>query len=100
MAATKYKPTTSGRRNMVVPSFDEITKFTPEKSLLTVKKNMPAETTTVANRRHRGGGTRKNIIIDFKRYHDQKATVIGIEYDPNTPPTSRFCNMKAARKDI
>ncbi len=86
MAATKYKPTTSGRRNMVVPSFDEITKFTHEKSLLTVKKKHAGRNNhgriTV---RHRGGGTRKKYrIIDFKRdITDQKATVIGIEYDPN-----------------
>lgn len=86
MAATKYKPTTSGRRNMVVPSFDEITKFTPEKSLLKVKKKHAGRNNhgriTV---RHRGGGTRKKYrIIDFKRdITDQKATVIGIEYDPN-----------------
>ena len=40
MAAIKYKPTTPSRRHMSTPSFDEVTKFTPEKSLLTtLKKN-------------------------------------------------------------
>ena len=39
MATIKYKPTSNGRRNMTVPSFEELTKFTPEKSLVkTLKK--------------------------------------------------------------
>ncbi|HHW24037.1 MAG TPA: 50S ribosomal protein L2 [Clostridiales bacterium] len=86
MAAIKYKPTTPGRRNMAVPSFDEITKFTPEKSLLTVKKKKAGRNNTGRiTVRHRGGGNRKKYrIIDFKRdVVGQKATVIGIEYDPN-----------------
>jgi large subunit ribosomal protein L2 len=86
MATYKYKPTTPGRRHMAVPSFDEITKTTPEKSLLTVKKKHAGRNSygriTV---RHRGGGNRKKYrIVDFKRdITDQSATVIGIEYDPN-----------------
>ncbi len=86
MAAIKYKPTTPGRRHMVVPSFDEITKFTPEKSLMAVKKKSAGRNSygriTV---RHRGGGNRKKYrIVDFKRdVTDQTATVIGVEYDPN-----------------
>lgn len=86
MAAFKYKPTTPGRRHMAVPSFDEITKFTPEKSLLTVKKKTAGRNSygriTV---RHRGGGNRKKYrIIDFKRdVTNQTATVVGVEYDPN-----------------
>ena len=71
---------------MVVPSFDEITKFTPEKSLMAVKKKSAGRNSygriTV---RHRGGGNRKKYrIVDFKRdVTDQTATVIGVEYDPN-----------------
>ena len=38
MPTIKYKPTTPARRHMSVPSFDEVTKFTPEKSLLATKK--------------------------------------------------------------
>jgi len=71
---------------MAVPSFDEITKFTPEKSLLTVKKKKAGRNNTGRiTVRHRGGGNRKKYrIIDFKRdVVGQKATVIGIEYDPN-----------------
>lgn len=86
MATYKYKPTTPGRRHMAVPSFDEITKTTPEKSLLTVKKKHAGRNSygriTV---RHRGGGNRKKYrIVDFKRdITNQSATVVGIEYDPN-----------------
>lgn len=82
----KYKPTTPARRNMTTLSFDEITKKTPEKSLLTVRKKRAGRNSygriTV---RHRGGGNRKKYrVIDFKRNKDDMyAEVIGIEYDPN-----------------
>ena len=84
MATKKYKPTTPGRRNMTVPSFDEITKFTPEKSLLTsLKKNSGRNNYGRITVRHKGGGNRKKYrIIDFKRL-DAEGKVIGIEYDPN-----------------
>ena len=86
MAVKKYKPTTPARRHMSVPSFEEITKFSPEKSLITVKKKHAGRNSygkiTV---RHQGGGNKvKYRIIDFKRQiADQAATVVGIEYDPN-----------------
>ena len=86
MATIKYKPTTPARRNMSVPDFAEITKFSPEKSLLTVKKKHAGRNSygkiTV---RHIGGGNRQKYrIIDFKRAATTEvATVIGIEYDPN-----------------
>ena len=84
MATKKYKPTTPGRRNMTVASFDEITKFTPEKSLLTsLKKNSGRNNYGRITVRHKGGGNRKKYrIIDFKRA-DGEGKVIGIEYDPN-----------------
>ena len=81
-----YKPTTPGRRQMSVPSFDEVTKKTPEKSLLRVlKKNAGRNNTGRITVRHHGGGNRvKYRVIDFKRRNlDAKATVLGIEYDPN-----------------
>jgi len=81
-----YKPTTPGRRQMSVPSFDEVTKKTPEKSLLRVlKKNAGRNNTGRITVRHHGGGNRvKYRVIDFKRRDlDAKATVIGVEYDPN-----------------
>ena len=85
MPTVKYKPTTPGRRNMTVPSFEEITKFSPEKSLIVTKKKHAGRNSygriTV---RHRGGGNKiKYRIIDFKRQSESPATVIGIEYDPN-----------------
>ncbi len=86
MAVKVYKPTTPGRRQMSVPSFDEVTKHTPEKKLLTVKKKHSGRNSygriTV---RHQGGGNKvKYRIIDFKRAKlDMPATVIGVEYDPN-----------------
>ena len=85
MPTIKYKPTTPARRNMSVPSFEEITKKTPEKSLITVKKKHSGRNSygriTV---RHKGGGNRQKYrIIDFKRVSEKPATVIGVEYDPN-----------------
>ncbi len=85
MANKVYKPTTPGRRNMSVQSFEEITKRTPEKSLLTVLKSKAGRNNlgriTV---RHQGGGNkRKYRIIDFKRQCSDPATVIAVEYDPN-----------------
>ena len=86
MATIKYKPTTPARRNMSVPDFAEITKFSPEKSLVEIKKKHAGRNSygriTV---RHKGGGNKQKYrIIDFKRaYTDEAATVIGIEYDPN-----------------
>ena len=85
MPTKKFKPTTPSRRHMTVPTFEEITKFTPEKSLTVVKKKFSGRNSygriTV---RHRGGGNKiKYRIIDFKRQNTAPATVIGIEYDPN-----------------
>ncbi|MBR3715975.1 MAG: 50S ribosomal protein L2 [Clostridia bacterium] len=85
MAAKIYKPTTPGRRQMSVPSFDEVTKKTPEKSLLDVQKKHAGRNSygriTV---RHKGGGNRQKYrIIDFKRDTEAQAKVIGVEYDPN-----------------
>ena len=86
MATKKFKAYTPSRRNMTVLDYNEITKKTPEKSLLTVKKEKAGRNSygriTV---RHQGGGNRQKYrIIDFKRQKDDmEATVIGIEYDPN-----------------
>jgi len=85
MAAKIYKPTTPGRRQMSVPSFDEVTKFTPEKKLLaTLKKHAGRNSYGKITVRHHGGGNRKKYrLIDFKRQNENAATVIGVEYDPN-----------------
>ena len=85
MATIKYKPTTPARRNMSVPSFDEITKKTPERSLTVhLKKNAGRNSYGKITVRHRGGGNkRKYRIVSFRRADADPAKVIGIEYDPN-----------------
>ena len=86
MGMKHFKPYTPSRRNMTVSTFEEITKKTPEKSLLAKKKEKAGRNSygriTV---RHQGGGNRQKYrIVDFKRRKDDmEATVIGIEYDPN-----------------
>jgi len=86
MGMKHFNPTTPSLRNMTVSTFDEITKKTPEKSLLaTKKKNSGRNSYGRITVRHQGGGNRQKYrIIDFKRRKDNvTATVIGIEYDPN-----------------
>ena len=85
MPTIKYKPTTPARRQMSVPSFEEITKFSPEKSLIvTKKKNAGRNSYGRITVRHRGGGNKvKYRLIDFKRQSTAPATVVGVEYDPN-----------------
>ena len=86
MAIKSYKPTSPARRHMTVSDFAEITKSTPERSLLAKKdKHAGRNSYGRITVRHRGGGNRRKYrIIDFKRNKDgMPATVIGIEYDPN-----------------
>ena len=86
MGIKHFRPYTPSRRNMTTSTYEEITKKTPEKSLLASKKKHAGRNfygrITV---RHQGGGNRQKYrIIDFKRQKDDiEATVIGIEYDPN-----------------
>ena len=85
MAVKQYKPTTPSRRNMSSPSFAEVTKFTPEKSLVTTKKKNAGRNSygKITVRHHGGGNKQKYRLIDFKRNVDESAKVIGVEYDPN-----------------
>ena len=86
MGIKTYRPYTPSRRNMTTLTNEEITKKTPEKSLLTKKKkNAGRNSYGRITVRHQGGGNRQKYrIIDFKRKKDNiVATVIGIEYDPN-----------------
>ena len=86
MGIKTYNPYTPSRRQMTGSDFSEITKTTPEKSLLAPKSRQAGRNNqgkiTV---RHRGGGAKKKYrIVDFKRRKDGiSANVIGIEYDPN-----------------
>lgn len=86
MGIKTYKPYTPSRRNMTGSDHAEITKHTPEKSLLSpVKKRSGRNNQGKITVRHRGGGERRHYrLIDFKRRKDGiPAKVVGIEYDPN-----------------
>jgi large subunit ribosomal protein L2 len=86
MAIRVYKPTSPARRFMSVLTYEEITKTTPEKSLLEyLQKNAGRNNQGKITVRHQGGGNRvKYRIIDFKRNKlDIPAKVHSIEYDPN-----------------
>ena len=87
MGIKTYKAYTPSRRNMTGSDFSEVTKKSPEKSLLaTNKKNAGRNNQGKITVRHHGGGNRQKYrIIDFKRNSKDGivAKVIGIEYDPN-----------------
>ena len=100
MPTKKFKPTTPSRRQMTVPTFEELTKFTPEKSLIVIKKKFAGRNSygriTV---RHKGGGNKiKYRIIDFKRANTAPATVVGIEYDPNRSAYIALLQNEAGEK--
>ena len=86
MGIKHFRPVTPSRRNMTALTYEEVTKKTPEKSLLAKKEKKSGRNSygriTV---RHQGGGNRQKYrIMDFKRKKDDMpATVVGIEYDPN-----------------
>ena len=85
MPTKKFKPTTPSRRHMSVPTFEELTKSTPEKSLVVIKKKHAGRNSygRITVRHHGGGNKIKYRIIDFKRANAGAATVVGVEYDPN-----------------
>ena len=100
MATMKYKPTTPSRRNMMSPSFDEVTKFTPEKSLIEKKKKHAGRNSygKITVRHHGGGNKQKYRLVDFKRNTDESAKVIGIEYDPNRTSYIALLENEAGKK--
>ena len=100
MATKRYKPTTPSRRNMISPSFEEITKFTPEKSLIATKKKTAGRNSygKITVRHHGGGNKQKYRIIDFKRNVDETAKVIGVEYDPNRTSYIALLENEAGKK--
>ena len=85
MSLKSFKPTTPSNRYKVLPSFDEITKSTPEKSLLRpIRKSGGRNNNGRITTRHIGGGHKKHYrLVDFRRSRTDVAKVIGIEYDPN-----------------
>ena len=100
MAVKQYKPTTPARRNMTSPSFDEVTKFSPEKSLIVKKKKHAGRNSygKITVRHHGGGNKQKYRLIDFKRSADESAKVIGIEYDPNRTSYIALLENEAGKK--
>ena len=105
MGIKTYNPYTPSRRNMTGSDFAEITKKTPEKSLLvSLQKQSGRNNQGKITVRHRGGGSRRKYrIIDFKRNKKDgiPATVIGIEYDPNrTANIALICYVDGEKKYI
>ena len=101
MAIKSYRPTTNGRRGMTTLVNDEITKTTPEKSLVvTMKKSGGRNNQGQITVRHHGGGAkRKYRIIDFKRNKDGiQGTVASIEYDPNRSANIALINYNDGEK--
>ena len=101
MAIKSYRPTTNGRRGMTTLVNDEITKTTPEKSLVvTMKKSGGRNNQGQITVRHHGGGAkRKYRIIDFKRNKDGiQGTVASIEYDPNRSANIALINYADGEK--
>ena len=100
MAVKNYKPTTPSRRNMTSPSFAEITKFSPEKSLIATKKKNAGRNSygKITVRHHGGGNKQKYRLIDFKRNADETAKVIGVEYDPNRTAYIALLENEAGKK--
>src|ERR671932_2507074 len=102
MGIRRYKPTSAGRRNMSVSTFEEITKKRPEKSLLEpLRKSGGRNNRGRLTTRHRGGGHKRAYrIIDFKR-HDKdgvEAKVAHIEYDPNRTARIALLNYADGEK--
>lgn len=86
MAVKLFNPTTPSRRNMTMPTFEEVTTNVPEKSLLVSKKKTGGRNAQgkITVRHHGGGAKQKYRLIDFKRTKDGiPAKVATIEYDPN-----------------
>ena len=86
MPTKLYKPTSPGRRGMTGSTFEEITKWKPEKALTEpIRQRAGRNNQGRITVRHRGGGhKRKYRIIDWRRdKRDTPATVLAIEYDPN-----------------
>jgi large subunit ribosomal protein L2 len=101
MAIKKYKPTTPGQRGMTGYTFEEITKSTPERSLIIHPRGHGGrDNTGRISVRHQGGGNRRYIrILDFKRDKQNiPAKVAAIEYDPNRTARLALLNYADGEK--
>jgi large subunit ribosomal protein L2 len=101
MPLKKHNPITPSSRYKLLPDFADVTKDTPEKSLLSpLKKSGGRNNNGRITCRHRGGGhKRKYRLIDFKRTRrDEAAKVVGIEYDPNRSARIALIEYKDGQK--
>ena len=101
MAIKKYKPTSPGRRQMSVSTFEEITTNQPEKSLLAPLSKQAGRNNQgkISVRHHGGGHKRQYRIIDFKRTKDGiPGRVATIEYDPNRTANIALINYADGEK--
>lgn len=101
MGIRKFRPTTPGLRHAAISNFEELTKSTPEKSLLVpMKKSGGRNNRGRVTSRHRGGGHKRMIrIIDFRRDKiDVPGKVIAIEYDPNRSARLALIEYKDGEK--
>ena len=101
MAIRVYRPMTNGQRNRSVLTSAEITKATPEKSLVVTKKKSTGRNNQgkITTRHHGGGVKRKYRLIDFKRRKDGiTALVSAIEYDPNRSANIALITYKDGEK--
>ncbi len=101
MAIKSYNPTSAGRRHQTCSAFNEITKNTPEKSLLvSLKKTGGRNSNGRITSRYKGGGHKQKYrIIDFRRdKRNIPATVASIEYDPNRSARIALLNYADGEK--
>jgi large subunit ribosomal protein L2 len=101
MGVKIYKPITPGLRGMTGHTFEEITKDTPERALLVMRKsNSGRNANGRITVRHRGGGERRYVrLVDFKREkRDVPAKVAAIEYDPNRTARLALLNYADGEK--
>jgi len=101
MGIKKFKPTSDGRRHMTSSTFEEITRSTPEKSLLAPLKSSGGRNNNGRiTKRHTGGGHKRRYrIIDFKRdKREIPATVASVEYDPNRSARIALLNYADGEK--
>ncbi|MDD2353940.1 MAG: 50S ribosomal protein L2 [Patescibacteria group bacterium] len=101
MGIKKVKANTPGRRQATFDDFKDITKSSPEKRLVVIKKKRGGRNASgKITIRHRGGGAKRYIrLIDFKRdKFDVEATVAAIEYDPNRGARLALLNYSDGEK--
>ena len=103
MAIKVYKPTSAGRRGMSVSTFEEITRSTPERSLLRpLREHAGRNNQGRVTVRHQGGGHKRMYrLIDFRRdKHGIPARVVSVEYDPNRSARIALLDLRGRREAL